>query len=233
MNASIDSSPPFPGKERHFLRAQLARIQHATEICPKGLYEIVEDEDTNEQKQKFSEEFAFPSTDELKDPITWAHALPQILEAGRCTHAEIYPADMEDEGKEEYLNKLKEEDAEAERWRSLNDEGYKKLNEQDSWTSKISGDTQSYNKPGGEGSSTYAVNVIRSLRWPGSITVSKNGKFASIYVGDGQKRGDSCFNPTEPPEVLSDPVEGQEEPEPNGKDPVAVVEGEPKDEDDE
>jgi radial spoke head protein 4A len=26
LNASIDCNPPFPGKERHFLRAQLARI---------------------------------------------------------------------------------------------------------------------------------------------------------------------------------------------------------------
>lgn len=26
LNAAIDSNPPFPGKERHFLRAQLARI---------------------------------------------------------------------------------------------------------------------------------------------------------------------------------------------------------------
>ena len=26
LNANIDSCPPFPGKERHFLRAQLARI---------------------------------------------------------------------------------------------------------------------------------------------------------------------------------------------------------------
>lgn len=30
LNASIESNPPFPGKERHFLRAQLARIQAAT-----------------------------------------------------------------------------------------------------------------------------------------------------------------------------------------------------------
>ena len=46
LNASVNSCPPFPGKERHFLRAQLARLQHTTEICPKGLYEI--DEETNE-----------------------------------------------------------------------------------------------------------------------------------------------------------------------------------------
>jgi radial spoke head protein 4A len=36
LNAEIDTCPPFPGKERHLLRAQLARITHATELCPKG-----------------------------------------------------------------------------------------------------------------------------------------------------------------------------------------------------
>jgi len=28
LNSSVDTNPPFPGKERHLLRAQLARIQH-------------------------------------------------------------------------------------------------------------------------------------------------------------------------------------------------------------
>lgn len=74
------------------------------------------------------------------------------------------------------------------------------------WLSKVSGDTQQYNKDkGGEGTNSYAVNIIRSLRWPGAVTVSKGGKFCSIYVGDGIKSGDSSFNPTEPPEVQSDP----------------------------
>ena len=44
MNAKIDSCPPFPGKERHLLRTQLARITHATEIVPKGVYEIGEED---------------------------------------------------------------------------------------------------------------------------------------------------------------------------------------------
>ena len=39
LNANIDSCPPFPGKERHLLRAQLARLTHATELCPKGMFE--------------------------------------------------------------------------------------------------------------------------------------------------------------------------------------------------
>ena len=44
--------------------------------------------------------------------------------------------------------------------------------------------------------------------------MAKNGKYCSIYVGDGIKRGDTSFNPTEPPEVQSDPVDQIEQPEP-------------------
>lgn len=45
LGAEIDSNPPFPGKERHLLKAQLVRISHATAICPKDTFMI--DEDTN------------------------------------------------------------------------------------------------------------------------------------------------------------------------------------------
>jgi len=82
LTATIDSNPPFPGKERHFLRAQIARITHATSIIPKGLIEI--DEETN--KEKFAEEFTIPGTDELKSLETWGHQHPIILKAGRITH---------------------------------------------------------------------------------------------------------------------------------------------------
>jgi radial spoke head protein 4/6 len=43
LNATIDSNPPFPGKERHFLRAQIARISHATTIVPKDFMTIDEE----------------------------------------------------------------------------------------------------------------------------------------------------------------------------------------------
>lgn len=58
------------------------------------------------------------------------------------------------------------------------------------------------------------MNVIKSLRWPGAITVQKGGVFCSIYVGDGIKKGDTSFNPTEPPEVMTDPKDLTERPEP-------------------
>ena len=116
------------------------------------------------------------------------------------------------------MGKLNEEDPAVERFKAVNEDT--KVVSQDAWLTKVSGDTQQYNKIGGEGTVSYAVNVIRSIRWPGSVTVAKNGKFCTLYVGDGQKRGDSYFNPTEPPEVLADPNEPIEQPEPNGKEPV-------------
>ena len=82
LNAEISTNPPFKGKERHLLRATLARIFHATAIVPKGLFAM--DEDTSEVK--FAEEFAFPKTDELRDVKAWSNVYPMILKVGRCDH---------------------------------------------------------------------------------------------------------------------------------------------------
>lgn len=89
--------------------------------------------------------------------------------------------------------------------------------EQPCWISKVVGDTQQYaDANGGEGENvSFAVNVIKSLRWPGAVTVSKGGKCTSVYVGHGMKRGDPSYNPIEPPPVQDDPEEEEEKPEPN------------------
>jgi radial spoke head protein 4A len=77
------------------------------------------------------------------------------------------------------------------------------------------GDTQQYNlAPPKEGTTSYAVNVIKSLRWPGALTVAKGGKFCNFYLGYGMKKGDSSYQPTEPPEVQRDPEEQEHMPEP-------------------
>jgi|TARA_B110000503_G_C7016014_1_gene357766 radial spoke head protein 4A len=95
LNASIASNPPFPGKERHFLRAQLSRIFHATAIVPKGMYEM--DEETSEMKM--AEEFAMPGCEELKSFEAWGNWLPIILKGGRTTHAR--PTGVSEEEAEE------------------------------------------------------------------------------------------------------------------------------------
>lgn len=44
LNAPVNTLIPFKGKEKHFLKAQLARITHNCEIVPGGVF-MVNDED--------------------------------------------------------------------------------------------------------------------------------------------------------------------------------------------
>jgi hypothetical protein len=81
------------------LRATVARITHATELCPKGLFEV--DEETQEIKP--AEEFNLPGTDELKSLEAWGHRHPNILKVGRCTHTA--PVGISEEAVEEFLAK--------------------------------------------------------------------------------------------------------------------------------
>ena len=76
------------------------------------------DEETN--KEKFTEEFAVPSTEELKSLETWAHQHANILNSGRVTHAE--PEGMPEEEKDEYMAKLAETDPIVDRFRALNED---------------------------------------------------------------------------------------------------------------
>jgi len=114
------------------------------------------------------------------------------------------------------MAKMAEEDKAEERFRALNDEGYAGIGGLEfAWMNKTKGDAQVYENKGDEGASfCYAVNVLTSLRWPGALTVAKGGKFVSIYVGDGNKKGDFSFNPTETPEVQADPKDQESQPEP-------------------
>lgn len=220
LNSEIQSNPPFPGKERHLLRAQLARISHATQLIPKGMLET--DEDTNEIK--FAEDFVMPGTEDLKSTETWGNLHGEILKCGRTSH--FAPVGMEEDALAEYMDAQQEKDPKLE-------EQFRAINEQKpmtglefAWLSKVVGDQQQYNLlPPKEGTTSYAVNVLKSLRWPGAMTVSKGGKFTFVYTGYGIKKGDPSLNPTEPPEVQKDPVDQDEEPEPTPlTEPVAPAE---------
>ena len=212
LNGTVDSNPTFRGKERHLLRATLARIFSATAIVPKGLYEMAEEEEGKLPEMKFAEEAPPMGTEELKSLEAWCNIYPIILKCGRTTH--LKPTGMDEEAAEARLAELMEEDKTEERFRDIN--AHEKIPEMESaWVTKVTGDTQPYNKQTGEGTQTYAVNVIKSLRWPGSITVAKSGKFCTVYVGWGLKKGDPSYQPIEPPEVQADPDDQAEMPEPN------------------
>lgn len=135
LNGSIDSCPPFPGKERHLLRCQLARIQHAAEICPKGMYEI--DEETGDEK--VPEELPALGVEELKSLEAWGHRYPIILKAGRCSHKA--PTGLDEEASAAWAEKMAEEDKTEERFKALNEDVPIKGLET-AWIVKVCGDNQ-------------------------------------------------------------------------------------------
>jgi len=216
LNATFDSNPAFPGKERHLLRAQLGRIFHATAIIPKDFYLPPDEENPNEIK--YNEEFQMPSTQDLNNLENWSNLHPTILKIGRTTHLYSEPPEEWDEDRKAAYMAMMEDDKQDEApFRGINEHVPLKGLEF-CWTSKIVGDTQQYNlPPPKEGTTTYAVNVIRSLRWPGAVTVAKGGKFVNFYLGYGLKKGDASFQPTEPPEVQQDPDEAEMNDEPTPK----------------
>jgi len=135
LNAEVNSNPSFPGKERHFLRAQLARIFAATTIAPKGLFEI--DEETN--LMKFTEDFAMPGTEELKSLEAWSNVSQSLLKNGRTAY--VAPDHLDDEAKEAWMSEMTEKDPQPERFRALN-EHVPVAPLETSWISKVAGDAQ-------------------------------------------------------------------------------------------
>lgn len=48
LERKIFTNPFFEGQEKHYLRAQIARITHSTSLLPKGLWKATEDSETRE-----------------------------------------------------------------------------------------------------------------------------------------------------------------------------------------
>jgi hypothetical protein len=70
LDAPLNSHPPYPGMERNFLRAQIARISHATTLCPKGYFVAPEE---GEGTAEVNEEYQPLPTAAMHDAASWAH----------------------------------------------------------------------------------------------------------------------------------------------------------------
>ena len=51
LNAEVITYPPFPGTERNYLRAQIARITASTQISPVNYYTTGEEEEEEEPEE--------------------------------------------------------------------------------------------------------------------------------------------------------------------------------------
>merc|ERR1719356_1265972 len=67
------------------------------------------------------------------------------------------------------------------------------------WAIKASGDMGTY----GDAKKSHCVTAVRSLIWPGAVTVAQGTRFANIYVGYGLKSGTLV-----PPNPTGEPLAG-------------------------
>lgn len=84
LEKNIFTNPFFEGQEKHYLRAQIARICFSTTLFPKGLMKPVEDSETRDIEENVPEEgeIVMPGTSEMNDLKMWVHATKNILKNG-------------------------------------------------------------------------------------------------------------------------------------------------------
>lgn len=46
---------------------------------------------------------------------------------------------------------------------------------------------------------------MRSLQWPGAFTFYSQGRYLSVYVGNGHKYETQSYYPVHPPKIMDDP----------------------------
>ena len=202
LDSEITSYPIFSGKERHLLRAQIARISGACVIVPKGIYKANEEDPLN---LDVDEEAAVPGFEELNAEENWVHFYPYILKAGRATHADPEIPPGEEVDIEELKARQEENDKSVDRLRSITEDDPLQ-GEEKSWTVTTIGDTQVYAaKAPQEGTVSYSVILVKNLRWPGNVTVFKGGRWVNFYLGYGIKKTDPTFIPISPSDVNGDP----------------------------
>ncbi|CEG41255.1 Radial spokehead-like protein [Plasmopara halstedii] len=161
LEAPISGHPPFPGLEKNFLRAQIARISAGTALSPAGYFDVTEGEIAP------AETFEVKSTEQLLELKNWTHIAKEInARYGRMTPM---PPLLNADGEEE----SREEETFAPPLRDISED------EPLSWRLD--------RQPATRQPSVGDIAIARSLIWPGAVSIAVGKKFCNIYVGHGVK----------------------------------------------
>lgn len=125
LERPIYTNPFFFGQEKHYLRAQIARIIQSTTLMPAGLMKVNEEEDRviEPVEGEDGEGVAAPTTAQMGKPHYWVHANCNILKNNTTKHnAPEQPEDAEDWDEEVELAKIKAADPFDARLKSIADD---------------------------------------------------------------------------------------------------------------
>lgn len=163
LEGKVAGHPPFPGLEKHFLRAQIARITSSTVVCPAGYFQANDENGSIEPV----DEPEIKSAQDLADLGSWVHFSKEInAKYGRATPL---PPQTNADGEE-----VPWEDEEfAPPLRALSDDTAS------SWRVD--------RLPGTLIPAVGEFAVVRSLVWPGAVGIAVGKKFLNVYVGNTVK----------------------------------------------
>uniref|UniRef100_A0A0C9QX34 RSPH4A protein n=1 Tax=Fopius arisanus TaxID=64838 RepID=A0A0C9QX34_9HYME len=218
LETPISTYPAYPGVEKNYLRAQIARITASTSVSPIGYFTFSKDEEEIEEEEIDEEEEENENGGEISvnphyDPLptkeltdsslaNWCHHVDYILEQGRT----IWWNPGGEESPQEELEEEEEEDESEEDSEKSEDKKIPKETgpsllsplSEDSligtippWTTRLSSRIQE----------DTAFAVVRSNLWPGAVAFAKDKKFGNFYVGTGHKFSIESYAPPVMPDV--------------------------------
>jgi radial spoke head protein 4A len=202
LDAPVYGLPRFPGTEKNYLRAIIARISHSTVVVPAGKF-TADEQETNIILE--NEEFKGISAAKLKNQANWVHSRLLLLKQGR-TEPWIDPEEEENEEiPPKYVEKTPIEatvpllrpisldnlpngnPAWSLRASSALETGYKPL--QPALNSEESDFSADYLP------SSHTVVSAHSNIWPGAVSVAKGASTGQIYMGWGLRALERPFQP--------------------------------------
>jgi len=234
LNAPVITQPFFPGKEMHLLRSMIADISANTILAPAGKFrKVAEAEDPRQIEEDPEVPFVVPLSKSLLSTDAWVHSRENILGTGKTTQMEPPAEEGDDEAAIAQAKRLYEE--------TLKNDPFIEPILPVSMDTPPEGMTTSWCvtrvcdpaemtipiPPAEEGAPdkkiiSNAVVAVKSMVWPGAVTVCRDQEFVSVYMGYGHKVG--TYFPVAPPEVLDEPEDFEDGPEP--QEGPAVVEEE-------
>ncbi|CAF3267805.1 unnamed protein product [Rotaria socialis] len=200
LNREIKSFPAYPGTEKNYLRAQIARISATTHVSPAGKFKFSDEEEETEEeggKQNYqeNEDFTGAPLSELvhEDLNGWVHHVLHVLPQGRTKWW-----NPNDNGDKEEEEAEEEEDMKAAAPGAQPEQGPPlltpigvdaEIQNTKAWTAKISSNLIPQ----------YACAFVRSNLWPGAYAFARGMIWENIYVGFGHKYSTTDYRPELPP----------------------------------
>ena len=205
----IYTNPYFYGKEKHYLRCQIARIYHGTKLVPSINHYNIEDPENpyrafvpNEKPKQFKHE-------DLSNLKNWIHYPPSILKQGRVSH---FLETTEEVDPEEYKKKELEKDPYEKRIKPVTEDNYIKGVSSicdikiPAWKLSQYFEDKIYINPyiklldekapdfdpaeQKDNKCDYTIISVKSLLWPGAYNFYINKTCYFFYFGFGLKFSD-------------------------------------------